>query len=230
MTFAKLRSLIRWEDSLLALLVLVFPPIVDVFLGGRGGTGPGARVGPITGVFVLVAIGGVIACLFTRGPEEPPPLGDKGMTLQGWARFPLAAGVTIVGINTLPSIGLPDSAGALVFLVVVISAFAHRWLPVIPVAIRRLLVLPMGIVGAGAFDRIIGPNLPQIVGLATHGRAGDPMRQFLPLILGAVLMVYVMLIIAPRSIAEPEARWWPWIVRFGLLLLAAATGKAIFGF
>jgi hypothetical protein len=42
--------------------------------------------------------------------------------------------------------------------------------------------------------------------------------------------VYVMLVVAPRSIADPQARWWPWIVRFGMLLLAAATGKAIFGY
>lgn len=228
MTLERLRSLIHWEDTLLALVALAVLPVLDHVLGGKSGARSG--VGPITGVFVLVAIGGILACLFTRGPEEPAPLGEgSGLTFQGWARFPLAAGVTIVGIDTLPSIGLPGGAGGVVFLAVVVSVFAHRWLPVIPVATRRLLVLPMGIVGAGAFNRIIGSNLPSIMGMVARTPRDDPMRGFLPLILGAVLMVYVMLVVAPRSIADPEARWWPWAVRFGLLLAAAALGNTVVG-
>lgn len=230
MTLDRLRSLIHWEDTLLALVALAVLPVLNHFLAGSGGTGSGVRaVGPITGLFVLVAIGGIIACLFTRGPEEPPPLGDRGLTLQGWARFPLAAGVSMVAIDTLPSIGLPSGAGGLIFLAVIVSTFAHPWLPVIPVATRRLLVLPMGVVGAGAFNRIIGSNLPDIMGLVTRSPKNDPTRAFLPLILAAVLMVYVMLVVAPRSIADPQARWWPWIVRFGMLLAAAALGNAVVG-
>jgi F0F1-type ATP synthase membrane subunit c/vacuolar-type H+-ATPase subunit K len=86
----------------------------------------------------------------------------------------------------------------------------------------------MGMVGAGAFDRIIGSHLPDIMGLVTRAR-GDPTRAFLPLILAAALMIYVMLVVAPRAIADPEARWWPWIVRFLLLLAAAAMGSALVG-
>jgi hypothetical protein len=229
MTLARLRSLINWEDTLLALVALAVLPVLDA-LGGSAGTGSARAVGPITGVFVLVAIGGVIACLFTRGPEEPPPLGDRGLTFQGWARFPLAAGVGMVAIDTLPSIGLRGSGMAgMVFLAVAVSAFAHRWLPVIPVSTRRLLVLPMGVVGAGAFNRMIGSDLPDIMGLVTRSPKDDPTRAFLPLIVAAILMVYVMLVVAPRSVADPEARWWPWIVRFGLLLAAAALGNTVVG-
>ncbi|HTK72855.1 MAG TPA: hypothetical protein VL331_10210 [Croceibacterium sp.] len=230
MSLERLRSLIAWEDTFLALVALAVVPVLNAVFGGSAGTGSSARgVGPITGLFVLVAIGGVIACLFTRGPGEPPPLGDGGLTFQGWARFPLAAGVAIVAIDTLPSIGLPSGAGGVVFLAVAVSAFAHRWLPVIPVATRRLFVLPMGMVGAGAFNRIIGSNLPHIMGLVTRSPKDDPTRAFLPLIVAAVLMVYVMLVVAPRSVADPEARWWPWIVRFGLLLAAAALGNTVVG-
>jgi hypothetical protein len=226
MTLARLRSLIHWEDTFLALVALAVLPVLDVVFAGSGGTG----VGPITGVFALVAIGGVIACLFTRGPGEPPPLGDRGLTFQGWARFPLAAGVGMVAIDTLPSIGLRGSGVAgVVFLAVAVSAFAHRWLPVIPVSTRRLLVLPMGVVGAGAFNRMIGSDLPDIMGLVTRSPKGDPTRAFLPLIVAAILMVYVMLVVAPRSVADPEARWWPWIVRFGMLLAAATLGKTVVG-
>jgi hypothetical protein len=226
MTLARLRSLIHWEDTFLALVALAVLPVLDVVFAGSGGTG----VGPITGVFALVAIGGVIACLFTRGPGEPPPLGDRGLTFQGWARFPLAAGVGMVAIDTLPSIGLRGSGVAgVVFLAVAVSAFAHRWLPVIPVSTRRLLVLPMGVVGAGAFNRMIGSDLPDIMGLVTRSPKGDPTRAFLPLIVAAILMVYVMLVVAPRSVADPEARWWPWVVRFGMLLAAAALGNTVVG-
>ncbi len=231
MTLARLCSLIHWEDTFLALVALAVVPVLNVALGGSAGTGSGAHaVGPITGVFALVAIGGVIACLFTRGPEEPSPLGERGLTFQGWARFPLAAGVGIVAIETLPSIGLGGGGAAgLVFLAVAVSAFAHRWLPVIPVSTRRLLVLPMGVVGAGAFDRIIGSDLPHLMGLVTRSPKDDPTRAFLPLIVAAVLTVYVMLVVAPRSVADPEAQWWPWIVRFGMLLAAAALGNTVVG-
>ena len=219
-TAARLRSLIRWEDALLALVALV----------GAGVSGPGSRAaGPITGVFVLVAIAGILACLLTRGPGELPPLGAGEMTFQGWARFPLAAGVGMVSIDTLPAIGIGGGGViGLVFLAVIVSAFVHRWLPVIPVAIRRLLVLPMGMVGAGAFDRIIGSHLPDIMGLINRPH-GDPTRQFLPLILAAAAAVYVMLVVAPHAIADPVARRWPWVVRFGLLLLAAVLGNSVVG-
>lgn len=225
MSLARLRSLIRWEDTLLALVALAVLPVLDVALAGASGS-----AGPIVGLFALVAIGGVIACLLTRSPAEPPPISGGGLTFQGWARFPLAAGVGIVALDTLPAIGLRGNGVAgLAFLAVVGSALAHRWLPVIPVATRRLLVLPMGVVGAGAFDRVIGSDLADIMGLATRAGGDETTRAFLPLILGAVLAVYVMLVVAPRSIADPEARWGPWIVRFVLLLAAAATGNAIVG-
>jgi hypothetical protein len=135
-----------------------------------------------------------------------------------------------VATDTLPSIGLGGSGAAgVVFLAVVVSAFAHRWLPVIPVSTRRLLVLPMGVVGAGAFNRMIGSDLPDIMGLVTRSPRDDPTQAFLPLIVAAILTVYVMLVVAPRSIADPEARWWPWIVRFGMLLAAAALGNTVVG-
>ena len=220
MALARLRSLLRWEDTLLALVALAVRPLL-------GGVPAG---GPVVGLFALVAIAGVIACLFTRAPGEPPPIGGGEMTFQAWARFPLAAGVGIVALDTLPAIGLRGSGAAgLAFLAVFVSAPAHRWLPVIPAATRRLLVLPMGLVGAGAFDRIIGSNLPHFMGLAAAGRADQTTRAFLPLILGAVLVVYLMLVVAPRSIADPEASWGRWIVRFLLLLAAAAIGNALFG-
>jgi hypothetical protein len=67
------------------------------------------------------------------------------------------------------------------------------------------------------------------MGLVTRSPKDDPTRAFLPLIVAAILMVYVMLVVAPRSVADPEARWWPWVVRFGLLLVAATLGNSVVG-
>ncbi len=231
MTADRVRSLLRVEDFVLGTIALIGLPLFDRLTGSASGSGtPADTPAPLTGVIGLVAILGVLACLLTRGAGEPPPFGDGQLTLQGWARFPLAAGVGIVGIETLPGIGLDgDPFVGLTFLVVFVSVMVPGRLPVVPVAARRALVTPMAILATGVFDRMLGSGLGDMVGGVVRGEAPPELAGFLPLIIGAVAAMYAMLVVAPRAIADPGAGGVAWVVRFLFLLAALATGNVLFG-
>lgn len=229
-----LARLLRLEDVLLVLLTGVGLPLLERWLAGPASEGSASALAPsagdpsvVTGIIGLLAVAGVIACVLTRGPDEPPPLADSALTLQGWARFPLAAGVGIVALDTLPGLGIDgDPAAGLTFLAVIAGALLFPRLPVVPVTGRRLLVLPMVLVAAGAFDRIIGRDLGGLA-LDLLGGAQPELVAFWPLILGAVATLYVMLVVAPRAIADPGASGVAWAARFLLLLAVVALGAVL---
>jgi hypothetical protein len=227
----RVTGLLRWEDVLLAAVALVGLPLLELVRGAGAATDPGTgEPTALTGAFGLVAVLGVLACLCTRGPGEPPPLADGQLTLQGWARFPLAAGVGIVALETLPGIGLDgEPFTGLTFLVVVVTAVAGGFLPVVPVALRRALVTPMAVLAAGAFDEVMGEGLGGLLGDAARGEVPPEVAAFLPLIVAAAATLYVMLVVAPRAIADPGASGGAWAVRFLLLLAAAVSGNALLG-
>ncbi len=231
MTADRVKSLLRVEDFLLGTIAFIGLPLFDRLTRGASGSGTATDTpAPLTGLIGLVAILGVLLCLLTRGAGEPPPFGDGQLTLQGWARFPLAAGVGIVGIETLPGIGLDgDPFIGLTFLVVFVSVMIPGHLPVVPVAARRALVTPMAILATGAFDRMMGSGLGDMVGGFVRGEAPPELAGFLPLIIGAVAAMYAMLVVAPRAIADPGAGGLAWVVRFVFLLAALATGNVLFG-
>ncbi len=222
---------LRAEDVLMAAVGAVGIPLVVRLAGSGGGpvVNPDAPT-PLMGLAGLVAILGVLVCLCTRGAGEPAPFGDGELTLEGWARFPLLAGIGIVALETLPGIGLDgDPFIGITFLVVTISVLAYRWLPILPVVARRALVTPMAILAAGAFDQLMGSGLSDVVRGLLTGQAPPEVSAFLPIILGAVAVMYIALVVAPRAIADPGASWLAWAVRFVFLLGAVATGSLLFG-
>lgn len=225
----RLAGLLRLEDLLLAALTAIGIPLLERWLRGTvAEASPSGDPTALTGIMGLLAVAGVIACVLTRGPDEPPPLADRALTLQGWARFPLAAGVGIVALETIPGLGLDaDPFAGLTFVAVFAGALLHPKLPVIPITARRFLVLPMVVLAAGAFDRIIGRDLGGMA-LDLLGGAQPEVAAFWPLILGAVAMLYAMLVIAPRAIADPGASGAAWTVRF-LFFLVVVLLAAILG-
>ncbi len=228
---ARLARWLRVEDALIAIVGFVGVPLLVQATGAGSVPAPGTDLGsPLTGWLGLAAILGVLACLCTRGAGEPAPFGDGQLTFEGWARFPLLAGVGIVATETLPGIGLDgDPWVGITFVVVLVSVLAYRWLPVAPVIVRRALVTPMAILAAGAFDQIMGSGLSDIVRSLVRGEAPPEMNAFLPLIIGAVAVMYVVLVAAPRAIADPGASGLVWAVRFLFLLGAVVTGNVLFG-
>jgi hypothetical protein len=227
----RLSRLLRFEDVLLGGIAFIGLPLLDRATASGAGSVGGAN-GPsvLEGAAGLIAILGVLVCLCTRGPDEPPPLSDGQLTLQGWARFPLAAGIGIVGIETLPGIGLDgDPFVGLAFLIVFVTVMIPGRLPILQVAARRALVTPMAIVATGAFDRIMGAGLGDLLGTTLRGEAPPEIAGFLPLVIGAAGVMYVMLVVAPRAIADPGASGLAWAARFVFLLAALAAGDALFG-
>lgn len=198
-------------------------------LGSTQATGLGTPT-PLTGAFGLVAVAGVLVCLCTRGAGEPAPFGDGQLTFEGWARFPLIAGVGIVALETLPGLGLdPDPVLGITLAAIMVSVLGYRWLPVVPVTVRRALVVPMGLLATGAFDQLMGSGLADAMRELLTGQAPPEAGAFLPLILGAVAALYAALVAAPRAIADPGATWLAWVVRFLFLLAALVTGDLVFG-
>jgi hypothetical protein len=228
---SRLAALLRIEDVLMGAFAFAGLPLLDRLRSSPASRPSGADTpDALTGWFALIGILGVLACLCTRGPDEPPPLSDGTLTLQGWARFPLAAGIGIVGIETLPGIGLDgDPFVGIAFLIVLVTVLIPSRLPVVPVAARRALVTPMAIVATGAFDQIMGSGLGDLVGGYVRGQAPPELAAFAPIIIGAAAVMYVMLVVAPRAIADPGASWLAWTARFVLLLAALAAGTVVFG-
>lgn len=228
---SRLARWLRVEDVLLAAVGLFGLPLLGRLLGLTGSTSTGLDAPtPLTGAFGLVAVAGVLVCLCTRGAGEPAPFGDGQLTFEGWARFPLIAGVGIVAMETLPGIGIDgDPVLGITLLAIIISVLGYRWLPVVPVAARRALVVPMGLLATGAFDQMMGSGLADAVRELLTGQAPPEASVFLPLILGAVAALYAALVAAPRAIADPGATWLTWVVRFLFLLIALLTGDLVFG-
>jgi hypothetical protein len=233
-TLSRLAGWLRLEDLLVTALVVIVLPLLDHLVTGSaaGGTGSGTGAGDPpslpAALFGLVAMVCVGACVLTRGPGEPPPLQDGTLTLQGWARFPLAAGAGIAAVESSRGTGLDlEPLVGILFLVTFVGALIHPRLPVVPVAVRRGLMLPMTFVAAAAFNGIIGHDMGGVFADLIGG-AQPQVAAFWPIILGAVVMLYVMLVVAPRSIADPGANGAAWAVRF-LFLAVCVVGAAAVG-
>ncbi len=133
-----------------------------------------------------------------------------------------------MALRTVPGLGIDGSSlGAAVFLATFAGALLFPKLPVVPVTSRRLMVAPMVLLAAGAFDAIIGRNLGGIAADLLGG-AQQEVAAFWPLILAAVAMLYTMLVVAPRAIADPGSSNVAWTARFlflvGSVLVAALLG------
>lgn len=228
---ARLARWLRLEDVLFAAVGLFGLPLLGRLLGLGSSPSNGLDAPtPLTGAFGLVAVAGVLVCLCTRGAGEPPPFGDGQLTFEGWARFPLIAGVGIVALETLPGLGIDaDPVLGITLLAIMISVLGYRWLPVVPVAARRALVVPMGLLATGAFDQMMGSGLADVTRELLTGQAPQGTGVFLPLMVGVVAALYAALVAAPRAIADPGATWLTWIVRFLFLLVALVTGDLVFG-
>ncbi len=227
-TLVRIAGLLRFEDLLMALLAVILFPALDRWPGGGSAAGSSSDPTVVAGLLGLVAVGGVVACVLTRGPDEPPPLADGQMTLQGWARFPLAAGVGIVATETLPGLGLdPQLLVGFAFVATFVGALAHPRLPVVPVAYRRAMVLPMAILAAAAFDRIVGNGMGEVIEDFVGGAVPPEVVALWPLVLAAAATMYAMLVVAPRAIADPGASGYAWAVRFVFLIGSVALATIL---
>lgn len=226
------RAAIEGEDILLAVWNLVAIPVGTAIAGSWSSREPAPLLGLIEVVAVLLAI----VALATR-PSGPvaPPNEFRTWILSG----PLIGALGLVGEAGARRLGVPGTDVVLgIALIVGIGAIVlGDHLPVIEASRRRLLVLPLIFIAAGAFQDI-GSELAR--GLDVGGFvaewgsvAGSPSQA---LALGLIVLAFAvfgtaaffaMLVIAPRELADPEPRPSVWLARFALFVVSAVTGIGI---
>ncbi|HEY6056806.1 MAG TPA: hypothetical protein VIV06_02190, partial [Candidatus Limnocylindrales bacterium] len=135
------RESIGPEDLLLfAWLAIVGPALSAAFAGGPVFDLDSDRA-PAVGLLYVVATVGGIACLLTRGLGEPPLAPDPGQSARGYAPFPFAAAVGLVGSTGVEKLGLGSGEWMLGvgFLAALVSFVGHGALPVLAPEARRAL-------------------------------------------------------------------------------------------
>lgn len=215
------RRLFRLEDLLLVgWLVLVEPLLLP----------PSAAItrGPdlTQGLLGLVGMVGLGACLGARAA----PGSGGGLTSRSevaWAVGPLFGAFVFAGDETVRNLGVAAAGPILLLLVGGAAVGARLGLPPLTAPQRRGLVAPFVLATSGYFTGIVAGfreffDLRELVPLlASEGSLG---WFYLTMGVGAVLVFYVMLVFAPRQVAEREGTPLAWAARFGLYLASLALG------
>lgn len=230
---------LRLEDAAL-LLWLVAGGVVGrlAAAGGSPDTGsPGGALSTgadaVSGILWVGAAVLAVVVVATRSPGDPV-LGFEGMaTPRSYAPLPFLFSVAIVLDTGLGRLGIAsDLAVGAAFLVTLTCYVAYPHLPVLPRAIRRLLILPFILVAGTVF----GGTVSDLSGLFDYrALLGDPSAG--PGSYGALLgldvlfsgMFYLAFIFAPRMVAEAEGTWRAWLARYALFLGATIVSVTLLG-
>jgi hypothetical protein len=231
-------ALLQLEDvALFALLAFIEPLLggwsVDALgFGSRGeATGP---TGLPRAALLLAAAAGSVACLLTRPRgEEAKPVTEALGGLAGWARFPLMVLIAVVASAGLEELGVRTGEGCFFATVIALSlplAFYTK-LPALSVPVRRLLMTPLVLLGAGAFHGLATGLLGDGEVLRALPTRADPTFGFavfvLSLLAAGTGAFYVLLVVAPRVVAGgPGSKWW-WMARFALFLAGLGVGVSV---
>ena len=225
------RSAITGEDVVLGLWNLVALPIGAAIPGSWSGSEPSVVVGLVQ----IGAVLGAIVALATRpsGPR-PRPTEARLWLLAG----PLVGALALVGQSGVERLGVAgaDVVLGIAFLGGILALVFSDRLPVIDRQLRRALVLPLVLIGAGVFqdisaDLLDGVDLAGLVAESLGGGAAPEMATFglfvLTMILAGAAVFFVMLVVAPRELAEPSGHLGVWVIRFVLFLVSAVTGISL---
>jgi hypothetical protein len=210
----------RLEDWLLAAWLVVISPLLA---HGQGSVGPFESDRPLDGLLELVAVFGAIACLATTNSDRPA--GSQPDLIERGAIGPLAGGLLLVFDSALEGLGWTDVAGLPIVAAIVMVIVLRLRAPALPTLWRRALVLPFVLVTGNLFWGVIdavtnGGGLPVPV-TSPDLRADALGIGLFGLFCG---VYYVMLVYAPRQIAEREGGLMAWLLRFGLFLAGTVLG------
>jgi hypothetical protein len=226
-----LRRHLRIEDALLVVwLVLVqpllFPPLVDAQSSQR----PDLFVGLLDFAGLLA----LVACLAARSqPGVVSGLVGNGEPL--YAVGPLFGAFAFAVEDTGNKLGLPANLELLPIAAAIIAAVAvRRLVPPLSALQRRALVTPFILVTSRFFGEFLSglADIFDLRGLALAvASPGDIAGTAFLLLIGsvAVLIFYVMLVFAPRQVADREGSPRTWAVRFLLFLVSLAIGQTFAG-
>lgn len=215
---------LRPEDGVLAAWLGVVSPAFGALAG------PELAEGPLAGVVIVGATLLAIACLATRPPDQPPIRLTEDQDAPRWIiAGPLVGAVALVSSTGFEHLGVRNlDLGGVVLVGAVVAVIANRWLPVVSAGWRRLMVLPFTLVAGSFFAEFAGTVLEGLDLEDLAGSVGSPEASLVAfvalMLLGGLAAFYVMLVVAPRQLADPEDAGFRWVVRFALFLVAALTG------
>jgi hypothetical protein len=214
------------EDGLLAGWVGVVQPLAS-------STGVASEpASPFIGAVMVLAVIGAIVCLGTRPPDQPDVALGNDSAPRWLFAGPLVGALALIGSEGLDRLSRADFGwlGGPLAIAAIAALLLNPWLPVVPTAWRRVLVMPFVLVSATFFNDFTaglleGLDLSDLS--ATIGTDEASFAAFvLVMLLGGLATFYTMLVVAPRELADPEPGGWRWPLRFVLFLAASVTGIA----
>jgi hypothetical protein len=221
------RNLFRAEDVLLGLVNLVAPTTLHVGLDRSDDPSAGL------GLVLLLALLGAVAAIGLR-PADQPAIAAGGLQAPRIVLVgPLLGGLFLVGALAGEQLGMSDGSliGGLGVVAAGLAAAGARYLPVTSPGIRRALVTPLILVGAGIFSSFAGGIIGglDVAGMIRDAPAvGIGFAVFASvLLLGGIGAFYAMFVAAPRELADPEMSRLLWIPRFVLFVITALLGLGI---
>jgi hypothetical protein len=220
----RLRGTVRVEDVLLAAWLILVEPL----LGPASDTPSGPS--PVEGLIGLVGLIGLAICIGAR--SEPGVV--SGLSVGGevaWAVGPLIGAFALVLDETREDLALGDIGPVIALALLTVALLARFRLPALDAVRRRALVTPFILASGGSFGEFLG-GLRDVFDL--RGLFEGFQRGGIELTLGlfllaflllGVLVFYVMLVFAPRQVAEREGTPGSWALRFLLFLVSLIVGS-----
>ena len=225
------RRHLRLEDVLLAGWMIVVAPL---FAAGSGSSPTTAGSDPILGLLDLVGLLTFAACI---GARSRPGVAS-GLVERGDLRYavgPLVGAFAFAVNDVRDRLGLPDAIAAFPIVAAAAVALISRLrLPPLSAIQRRTLVTPFVLVASRYFGQVLG-GLTSIFDLrelaSSIGQPGGIAGAAFVVVVAivGVAIFYVMLVFAPRQIAEREGTGATWTVRFVLFIVSLALGQTIAG-
>ncbi len=225
-----LRRHLRIEDLFLFFALIVVEPLLFPPRQTSSGGGPDLFIGLLD----LVGLLAFVACLAARSqPGVVSGLMAKNDVL--YAVGPLFGAFAFTLDDTIENLGL-DGNLALVPIVagIAVAVVVRLRVPPLSAEQRRALVTPFILITS----RFFGAFLSGLTGIfdlrqlaASAANPDDLAGTLFLVVIGAVgiLVFYVMLVFAPRQVADREGTAGTWAVRFMLFLVSLALGQTISG-
>ncbi len=216
----RLRRAVRLEDLLVAAWLVLVEPL---FIGpdSTDASGPSLIEGLIGGAGLI----GFAVCLGARAvPEVRTALFSGGEV--AWLVGPLLGALAFVVDETTEDLGLSGIGPILVLGLFGIAVLARLRLRPLSAPERRALVTPFVVVSGGSFGEFLA-GLRDFFDLSDLGASGVELGLaafVVAMVLLGIVVFYVMLVFAPRQVAEREGTPGQWIARFLLFLVSLIVG------
>jgi hypothetical protein len=225
-----LRRNLRIEDALLFIALVVIEPLLFPSRGGSAARGPDLFVGLLDVVGLLA----FVACLAARSrPGVVSGLVAKSGVLYAVGPLFGAFAFTVEDVNQ--KLGLDANLALVPILVAIAVAVVVRLrVPPLSAEQRRALVTPFILITSRFFGGFLSgfTGIFDLRQLAADAAKPNELAGTLFLVgIGAagILVFYVMLVFAPRQVADREGTPGTWALRFLLFLVSLALGQTLSG-